>query len=78
MRSKDGDPYPPKTIQSLLTGIVHSVKLENPSYPNFLNKEDPAFSTFQVMMDNLFWNLRSDRVGVMSCHTESISSEEEN
>ena len=53
------------------------MKLENPSYPNFLNKEDPAFSTFQVTLDNLFRSLCSDGVGVTSCHTESISSEEE-
>ena len=56
---------------------MRSVKLESPSYPNFLNKKDPAFSTFQVTLDNLYRSLSSDGVGVTSCHIESISSEEE-
>ena len=53
------------------------MELKNPSYPNFLSKEDLAFSTFQITLDNLFQNLCTDGVGVESCHTESISSEEE-
>ena len=69
MWSKDGDLYPPKVIQSLLAGIVGSMKLENPRYPTFLSKEDPAFSRFQVTVDNLFRNLCSYGVGVKSCHT---------
>lgn len=52
------------------------MELKNPSYPNFLSKEDPAFSTFQITLDNLFQNLCTNGVGVESCHTESISSED--
>ena len=74
-RSRTGDPYPPKTIQSLLAGILHSMRILNPSYPNIFNKEDPAFSTFQVTLDNLFKCQRSDGIGAQSAHTETISSE---
>ena len=77
-RSKTGDPYPPKMIQSLLAGILRSMRLLNSSYPNFFNKEDPAFTTFQVTLDNLFKCLRSEGVGAQSANTETISSEEEN
>ena len=42
-RSKTGYPYPPKTIQSLLAGILRSMRILNTSYPNIFNKEDPAF-----------------------------------
>ena len=75
-RSRTGAPYPPKTIQSLLAGILDSMRILNPSYPNFLNKEDPAFSTFQVTLDNLLKCLCYDGVGAQCAHTEIISSEE--
>ena len=51
------------------------MRIQNPTYLNFFNKDDPAFSTFQVTLDNLFKCLRSDGVGA---HTETISSSEEN
>ena len=65
--SKDGNLYSPKTIQSLLAKIVHSVTLENPTCPNFLSIEDPALFTFQIVLDKLFGNLHSYGDRVKSC-----------
>ena len=65
-------------IQSLLAGILRSMRILNLSYPNIFNKEDPAFSAFQVTLDNLFKFLCYDSVGAQSAHTETIFSEEEN
>ncbi len=77
-RSQNGDRYPPRTIYSLLTGILRWMRTQNASYPNFLDKKDPAFSTFRTGLDNLFKQLKSNGVGSDSQHTENISSEEEN
>ena len=49
-RSRTGDPYPPKTIQAILAGILRAMKAQNPNYPNFFNKEDPSFTTFNMTM----------------------------
>ena len=73
-RAHNGEKYPPKTLYSLLSGILRT---ENPSYPNFLDKENPVFSTFRITVDNLFKVLRSSGVGATSSHTEGISNEEE-
>ena len=54
------------------------MRLENAVYPNFLDKDDPAFSTFLVTLDHLFKSLRADGIGSNSVHTKGISSEEEN
>ena len=54
------------------------MRLENSDYPNFLDKDDPAFSTFLITLDNLFKALRADGIGTNSLHTEGISNEEEN
>ena len=77
-RSKNGDFYSPKSIYALLTGILRYMKVENPVYPNFLDKGDPAFSTFLVTLDNLLKSLRADGIDANSLHTEGISSDEEN
>ena len=53
----------------------YPVSSENSEYPNFLDKNDATFATFQTALDNVFKNLR---VGSKARHTESISVEEEN
>ena len=45
-RSKDSNPYPPKTVYALLCGILREMRVANPEYPNFLNKDDPGFVPF--------------------------------
>ncbi|XP_011407617.1 PREDICTED: uncharacterized protein LOC105314895, partial [Amphimedon queenslandica] len=56
-RNKSGKRYPPKTIQCLLAGIMRHMHDQNSEYPNFMSKDDPAFHTFIVTLDNLFKNL---------------------
>ena len=76
-RSEKGERYPPRTIHALLSGILRSMRLENPSYPNSFDKSDPSFTTFQTALDNLFKKLTSDGIGADSYPTEGISWEEE-
>ena len=76
-RSQTGKANPPTTVHSLLSGILRHMKLVNPMYPNFFDKNDPSFSTFNITLDNLFKNLRSEGVGATSKHTQGISAEEE-
>ena len=45
-RNKNCDPFPPKTLYSLLTGILRHMRTENPSYPNFLGKKTLLLSNF--------------------------------
>ena len=73
-RAHNGEKYPSKTLYSLLSGVLSYMRTENPSYPNFLDKENPVFSTFGITVDNLFKVLRSSGVGATSSHTEGISN----
>ena len=78
-RAENGAPYPPKTLQCLLAGILRHMREEtNPNYPNFFSKEDPDFTSFHMTLDNLFKSIRADGIGTESSLTESISREEEN
>ena len=76
-RNHNGEKYPPKTLYSLLSGILREMRAKNPGYPNFLKKDDPDFSKFQTTLDNLFKMLRSDGIGSDFSPTEGITLEEE-
>ena len=41
--AQNGEPYPPKTLYSLLCGILRDMRACNTTYPNFLDKCDPIF-----------------------------------
>ena len=55
-------------VYALLCGILCEIRVANPEYPNFLNKDDPGFRTFHVTLDNLFKSLCSDCIGSTSSH----------
>ena len=68
----------PKTIYSLITGIVRHMRAENPEYPpNVIDKTDPAFTSFRTTTDKIFKRLRGSGVDKNSKHTEGISNDEE-
>ena len=53
-RNQNGDQYPPRTIYAILSSILRYMHSENSEYPNFLDKNDAAFATFQTALDNVF------------------------
>ena len=53
------------------------MRKENPSYPNFLNKDCAVLSTFTTTLDNVMKNLRASGAGAVSKHTEGITKAEE-
>ena len=77
-RTHSGNPYPPRSIHCILTGILRCMKAENANYPKFLEKNNPQFATFQASLDNLLKKLRSSGVGAECTQTEGISISEEN
>ena len=70
--------YPPKTIYSLLTGILRHMRALNAGCPNFLDFSDIRFSTLQNALGNVFRELRIQGVGSEGKQTEAFSKEEEN
>ena len=53
------------------------MRVSNPEYPNFFQKDHPSFRAFHVTLDNVFKSLRRDGVGSTSSNTEGIKKEEE-
>ena len=71
-------PYPPKTLYQLLTGLHRHAITINPQTPHFLDKGNSAFLKLHNVIDNHFKALRKEGVGSESKHTEIITKEEEN
>ena len=73
-RNKDGKRYPPKTLYSLLTGILRCMTLENPRYLNFFDKKSVDFVDFRRSLDNIFRKLREDGIGAGSRHAPTAAT----
>ncbi len=77
-RKKDGTKYPPKTIYSLLSGLLRHTRAHNPQCPNFLDPDDLRFATLHNAVDNIFRELRQSGIGSETKSAEVFTREDEN
>lgn len=77
-RNNNGENYPPRSINSILSGILRHMRTENPEYPNFLSGQDPEYQPFKTALDSIYIKLTTDGVGAESSHTQSIAPDEKN
>lgn len=78
-RKVNGEPYPPKSLHLLLSGLqCHMKSFNKERAPNIFAKNDPAFTRLHQTMDSLYRKLRASGVGAQKCSTETFTKEEEN
>ena len=63
-RNSKGEPYPPSTIYQLLSGLLRSMREQNPECPNFVDKKNPSFRNLHRTLDSHFHSLKERGVGV--------------
>ena len=51
-KTQNGENHPPRTLYSLLTGVLRHMRAQNPSYPNFLDTKNPVFSELRWVVRN--------------------------
>ena len=71
------EPYPPATLQSLLSGINCILKANKAPFSIF-NKEDPVFHSLMLTMDSVSSHLHSKGIGAQQKSAETIAIEDEN
>ena len=76
-RKQNGSPYPPKTVYCLLTGLLRHSRTLKPTFPNFLDTDNPDFSSFHACIDNLFRRLRTSGIGSESKSAAIFTKDEE-
>ena len=74
--STNGEPYPPATLRSLLSGINRILKANKAPFSIF-NKEDPVFHNLMLTMDSLSSDLHSKGIGAQQRSAEIITIEDE-
>ena len=78
VRKVNSDPYPPKTLYMMLSGILRYMRSVKPDCPNILSKENHFFTDLHNTVDGVFRKLRAQGVGANPKHTQPFNKEEEN
>ena len=76
-RKVNGEPYPSRTIYSLLTGLLRYMRSKNDAAPNFLEKQNPRFKQLHSTMDSIFRSLREQGIGAQKKAADPFSKNEE-
>ena len=77
-RKHDGTKYPPRTIYSLLSGLLRYSRDKHPNALNFLCTEDTRFHLLHNALDNVMRELRTEGVGSVTKSAEVFTKEDEN
>ena len=75
-RQKSGEPYPPKSIYSILCGLYRISRANGVPF-NFLDKTDTRFGPLNNTLDSLFSKLHADGVGAVKKSAQVITVEDE-
>ena len=76
-RKQDGQPYPPSSLQNLLSGILRCMREQHSDTPDFLSKKDWRFRALRGTIESTFAELRKNGVGAEVKHTPIIEKKEE-
>ena len=79
-RREDGKPYPPSSINNILSGLYRFSKTCVPKgmvCPNFMNRKDPLFRDLTGAIQVRYRELRESGVGAMVRHAPVVTVEEE-
>ena len=76
-RNSNGQPYPPATIRSLLSGLSRILKSNKAPFSIF-NKEDTRFRDLQLTLDSMSSELHKKGIGAARNSASVITEEDEN
>ncbi len=77
VRKSDGEKYPPKSIQLILSGILRYMRAISDDAPNILDRKDVRFKNIKNACDVVYRALHKEGVGASVRHAAVITSEEE-
>lgn len=77
VRRQDGNHYPPRTINQLLSGLQRHMIEMDPFAPKILDRSRPDFRPIHLACDSVFHKLHTSGVGTVVRHTAVITEQEE-
>lgn len=73
VRSRDGKPYTPVSLQGLLFGLLRHMRQRNPQAPNFMDKKDQRFRDLHSVIDDTFAHLEEQGVGTQKKYVPLVA-----
>ena len=77
VRNQKGEPYPPKTVHQLLSGLQRSMVEKNPNSPKFLDRNNVAFRELHRSCDAIYRDLHRQGFGASVSHAVPFTCDEE-
>ena len=77
VRKESGDPYTPRSIVQLKSGLNHKISSDG-SGVNIMDSKCPSFQPLHAVLDNLFRSLHSQGIGTVCKQAGLLTFEEEN
>ena len=75
---QDGKPYPPRSLYSIVSGILRLLREDRVNDKNFLDQKDGRFAYFRKTFDAKMKQLTKEGVGVQKKQAQYLTQEHEN
>ena len=78
VRKQNGEPYPPRSIQLILSALQRKMLDTNPEAPKFMDQSVTVFRGLHRTCDSVYREFHKQGIGTTVRHTAVFSVEEEN
>ena len=77
IRRKNGEPYPPSTLQNIAAGLQRYLRTEKSMHVNFFKTDDPTFAQFRKTLDSHMRELTNDGIGLEIKSADAVTQDDE-
>lgn len=77
IRRKNGQPYPPSTLQNIAASIQRYLRTEKSMQVNFFKSDDQTFAEFRKTLDSHMRQLTNEGIGLEIKSADAVTAEDE-
>ncbi|XP_060572336.1 zinc finger MYM-type protein 3-like [Ruditapes philippinarum] len=77
IKRKNGEFYPPTTLQNIAAGLQRYLRNEKSMHVNFFKTDDPVFTEFRRTLDSRMRELTNEGIGIEVKSADAVTEEDE-
>ncbi|XP_060562287.1 zinc finger MYM-type protein 2-like [Ruditapes philippinarum] len=77
IKRKNGEFYPPTTLQNIAAGLKRYLRNEQSMHVNFFKTDDPVFTEFRRTLDSRMRELTNEGIGIEVKSADAVTEEDE-
>ncbi|XP_053390993.1 uncharacterized protein LOC128553833 [Mercenaria mercenaria] len=77
IKRKNGEPYPPATLQNIAAGIQRYLRTEKSMHVNLFKTDDPTFAEFRKTLDSHMRELTNQGIGLEIKSADAVTADDE-